>query len=80
MINRLTEYIIVRKFQGFPQVILIISRVKNEYQCQFTIDVDCSRVTIRFSWYLMKDDVDTILNIHSWNFPPNFIPVEYNTL
>ena len=42
MMNRLTECIIVRNLQSFPKVFFIISRVENEYQCQFTIDVDCS--------------------------------------
>jgi hypothetical protein len=78
--NRLTESIIVRNLQSFPQVFFIISRVENEYQCQFTIDVDCSGVTIRFSRYVTEDDVDTSLCIHAWNFLPNLIPVEYDTL
>ena len=80
MMNRLTECIIVRNLQSFPKVFFIISRVENEYQCQFTIDVDCSGVTIRFSRYFMEDDVDTILYTHTWNFLPNLIAVEYDTL
>ena len=78
--NRLTEYIVVRNLQSFPQVFFIIPRVEYEYHCQKTIDVACSSITIRFSRYVTDDDVDTSLCTDAWNFLPNFILVEYDTL
>ena len=78
--NSLTEYIVVRNLQSFPQVFFIIPRFENEYHCQFTIDVACSSITIRFSRYVIVDDADTFKYIDAWNFLPNFIEVEYDTL
>ena len=78
--NRITERFIFRHLQSFPQVFFIISRVENEYQCHFAIDIACSGVTIRFSRYGTVDSFDTYLFIHTWYFLPNFIDVEYGTL
>ena len=80
MFNRLTEYIVVRNLQSFLQVFFIIPRIENEYRCHNTIDVGCSSKTIRFSRYVMADDADTFKYTDAWNFLPNFILVEYDTL
>ena len=58
--NRITERFIFRHLQSFPQVFFIISRVENEYQCHFAIDIACSGVTIRFS----RGMVPWIVSIH----------------
>ena len=80
MMNRLTERVIVRNFQSFSQVFFIIPRVENEYHFQFTIDFACSAVTIRFSWYVTKNNVGISLYIHAWKYLQNFIVVDYGTL
>ena len=78
--NRLTECIIIRNCQSFPQVFFIISHVKTKYQCQLAIYVTCSAETIRISRYVTEDEVDTTLYIRLWEILPNFFPVEYDTL